>query len=61
MPKEDWLYIYVFPASFDFSAYIQEIKQLGVTAFETWVVDSYTEYFVKITIKQDPNLNTKTL
>jgi uncharacterized protein YbcV (DUF1398 family) len=29
----------------DFPAYIQEIKALGVTAFETWVKDSHTEYF----------------
>lgn len=29
----------------DFPAYIQEIKSLGVTAFETWVTDSHTEYF----------------
>lgn len=29
----------------DFPAYIREIKQLGVTAFETWVKDSHTEYF----------------
>lgn len=31
----------------DFPNYIQDIKQLGVTAFETWVVDSHTEYFGK--------------
>jgi uncharacterized protein YbcV (DUF1398 family) len=31
----------------DFPKYIQEIKQLGVTAFETWVFDSHTEYFGK--------------
>ena len=31
----------------DFPKYIQDIKQLGVTAFETWVVDSHTEYFGK--------------
>ncbi|OJX92480.1 MAG: phage envelope protein [Paludibacter sp. 47-17] len=29
----------------DFPHYIQEIKQMGVTAFETWVTDSHTEYF----------------
>lgn len=29
----------------DFPKYIQEIKQLGVTGFETWVQDSHTEYF----------------
>lgn len=31
----------------DFPKYIQEIKQMGVTAFETWVNDSHTEYFGK--------------
>ncbi|HEY3372577.1 MAG TPA: DUF1398 family protein [Prolixibacteraceae bacterium] len=31
----------------DFPLYIQEIKQMGVTAFETWVIDSHTEYFGK--------------
>lgn len=31
----------------DFPEYIQDIKQLGVTAYETWVVDSHTEYFGK--------------
>lgn len=29
----------------DFPKYIQEIKQIGVIAFETWVFDSHTEYF----------------
>ncbi|HVY75468.1 MAG TPA: DUF1398 family protein [Puia sp.] len=29
----------------DFPAYIKEIKVLGVTGFETWVVDSHTVYF----------------
>ena len=29
----------------DFPKYIQEIKSLGVIAFETWVKDSHTEYF----------------
>lgn len=28
----------------DFPKYIQEIKGLGVRAFETWVKDSHTEY-----------------
>ncbi|MGH2666393.1 DUF1398 domain-containing protein [Flavobacterium sp.] len=28
----------------DFPNYIQEIKTLGVTAFETWVKDSHTDY-----------------
>lgn len=31
----------------DFPGYIQEIKKLGATAFETWVSDSHTEYFGK--------------
>lgn len=29
----------------DFPAYIQDIKKLGVRAFETWVKDSHTVYF----------------
>ena len=29
----------------DFPHYIQEIKALGVTSFETWVLDSHTNYF----------------
>lgn len=29
----------------DFPKYIQEIKTLGVTGFETWVTDSHTRYF----------------
>ncbi len=29
----------------DFPAYIQEIKTFGVKSFETFVVDSHTEYF----------------
>lgn len=29
----------------DFPKYIQEIKNLGVTRFETWVKDSHTTYF----------------
>lgn len=29
----------------DFPKYIQEIKQMGVAGFETWVKDSHTEYF----------------
>lgn len=29
----------------DFPKYNQDIKQLGVKAFETWVIDSHTEYF----------------
>ena len=31
----------------DFPKYIQEIKELGVISFETWVNDSHTEYFGK--------------
>lgn len=31
----------------DFPGYIQEIKEMGVIAFETWVTDSHTEYFGK--------------
>lgn len=29
----------------EFPKYIQELKDLGVTAFETWVKDSHTQYF----------------
>ena len=29
----------------DFPAYIKEIKQLGVTHYETFVVDGHTDYF----------------
>ncbi|SDM25753.1 Uncharacterized conserved protein YbcV, DUF1398 family [Siphonobacter aquaeclarae] len=28
----------------DFPAYVQAIKALGVTGFETWVTDSHTDY-----------------
>ena len=31
----------------DFPKYIQEIKEMGVRAFETWVLDSHTEYIGK--------------
>lgn len=31
----------------EFPKYIQEIKEIGVTAFETWVNDSHTDYFGK--------------
>lgn len=31
----------------DFPKYIQEIKQMGVIAFETWVKDSHTSYYGK--------------
>ncbi|MCF8278606.1 MAG: DUF1398 domain-containing protein [Flavobacteriales bacterium] len=29
----------------DFPAYVQEIKALGVTSFETYVTDGHTDYF----------------
>ena len=35
----------------EFPKYIQEIKKIGVTAFETWVADSHTEYFGKDNFK----------
>ncbi|MBK7094740.1 MAG: DUF1398 family protein [Saprospiraceae bacterium] len=28
----------------EFPKYIQEIKEIGVIAFETWVIDSHTNY-----------------
>ena len=31
----------------EFPKYIQEIKEIGVTGFETWVTDSHTTYFGK--------------
>jgi uncharacterized protein YbcV (DUF1398 family) len=31
----------------EFPKYIQDIKAIGITAFETWVTDSHTEYFGK--------------
>ncbi len=31
----------------DFPQYIQDIKEIGVLAFETWVKDSHTAYFGK--------------
>jgi len=31
----------------DFPEYIHEIKQMGVTGYETWVYDNHTEYFGK--------------
>lgn len=31
----------------DFPQYIQEIKAMGVNAFETWVCDSHTDYYGK--------------
>lgn len=40
----------------DFPKYIQEIKEMGVIAFETWVKDSHTEYFGEnnFTTKSNP-------
>ena len=40
----------------EFPNYIQEIKEIGVTAFETWVTDSHTRYFGKdgFTTKSNP-------
>ena len=35
----------------DFPKYIQEIKSLGVIGFETFVVDSHTEYYGKDNFK----------
>lgn len=31
----------------DFPKYIQDIKELGVITFETWVTDSHTKYYGK--------------
>jgi len=31
----------------EFPKYIQGIKEIGVTSFETWVTDSHTRYFGK--------------
>ena len=40
----------------EFPKYIQEIKEIGVTAFETWVSDSHTDYFGEggFQIKSEP-------
>ncbi len=47
----------------DFPKYIQEIKALGVVAFETWVKDSHTEYFGlnNYQTKSNPQYNTLTI
>ena len=47
----------------DFPNYIQEIKQMGVTAYETWVNDSHTEYFGKnvYQIKSRPKYENLTI
>ena len=39
----------------DFPKYIQEIKQLGVKGFETWVKDSHTDYFGTNSYKTQSN------
>jgi uncharacterized protein YbcV (DUF1398 family) len=47
----------------DFPKYIQEIKELGVKGFETWVKDSHTEYFGKdnFRIKSKPKYDALTI
>ena len=47
----------------DFPKYIQEIKALGVIAFETWVTDSHTEYFGldNYQTKSNPQYDTLTI
>ncbi|MFC3562669.1 DUF1398 domain-containing protein [Pedobacter jamesrossensis] len=39
----------------DFPEYIQEVKQIGVIAYQTWVKDSHTEYFGKDGFKTKSN------
>lgn len=43
----------------EFPKYIQEIKQMGVTAFETWVKNSHTQYLGSndYQIQSDPIYN----
>lgn len=45
----------------DFPKYIQEIKALEVIAFETWVTDSYTDYFGLDNYQTKSNLKYNTL
>ena len=47
----------------DFPKYIQEIKELGVVAFETWVKNSHTEYFGlnNYQTKSNPQYDTLTI
>lgn len=47
----------------DFPKYIQEIKSLGVRAFETWVKNSHTEYFGEgnFSIKSEPMYEALTI
>ena len=39
----------------EFPKYIQEIKELGVVAFETWVTDSHTDYLGNNDFKTSSN------
>lgn len=39
----------------EFPKYIAEIKEIGVTAFETWVIDSHTVYYGKYDFKTNSN------
>tara|TARA_R110002049_G_scaffold279949_3_gene459153 strand:- start:11167 stop:11559 length:393 start_codon:yes stop_codon:yes gene_type:complete len=39
----------------EFPKYIQEIKKIGVMAFETWVMDSHTEYIGKNNFRTKSN------
>ncbi len=39
----------------DFPNYIKEIRALGVLKFETWVIDSHTEYFGKAAFQIQSN------
>ena len=41
----------------EFPNYIQDIKEIGVVAFETWVKDSHTTYFGKDIFRQHQILN----
>lgn len=40
----------------EFPKYIQYLKIIGVTAFETWVIDGHTEYFGKDNFQTKSNL-----
>lgn len=45
----------------DFPKYIQEIILLGIKSFETWVIDSHTEYFGDDNFKTSSNAQYKNL
>lgn len=47
----------------DFPKYIQDIKQMGVTSFETWVFDSHTQYYGpdSYTTTSEPKYETLTI